>query len=92
MNRIPLGLGNVGISAIFGRFRAAKVGDIVEDVVAEWAARHGESFHLILNGPAGGAFRHGDGARQLELDAVEFCRTVSGRTAGEGLLSFLVLF
>ncbi len=67
-------------------------GRIVEDVVAEWAARHGQAFHLTLTGPAGGAFRHGDGLPQVELDAVEFCRTISGRTPGEGLLSALVPF
>jgi uncharacterized protein (TIGR03083 family) len=67
-------------------------GRIVEDVVAEWAARHAEAFHLTLTGPAGGEFRHGDGGPQIELDAVEFCRTISGRTPGDGLLSALVLF
>lgn len=67
-------------------------GRIVEDVVAEWAARHAEPFRLTLTGQAGGEFRAGDGGAQIEMDAVDFCRTISGRTPGEGLLSALVLF
>lgn len=67
-------------------------GRIVEDVVAEWAGRHGEPFHLSLSGPAGGGFRQGDGGPHLELDAVEFCRTLSGRAPGDGLLATRVLF
>ena len=65
---------------------------VVEDVVAEWAARHGQPFELILSGPAGGAYRQGTGGATLELDAVEFCRTLSGRAPGEGLLGARVLF
>lgn len=61
-------------------------------MVPEWAARNGEPFQLTLTGPAGGAFFQGDGGAQLELDAVEFCRTVSGRIPGEGLLRVMVLF
>lgn len=67
-------------------------GRIIEDVVAEWAAQHGQAFQLTLTGTAGGAFRQGDGGPRIELDAVEFCRTVSGRIPGEGLLRVLVLF
>lgn len=52
---------------------------IVEDVVAAWAERHGEPFALALEGPAGGRFRHGSGGVALHLDAVEFCRILSGR-------------
>ncbi len=54
-------------------------GRIVEDVVAEWAGRHGEPFGLVLDGPAGGRFRQGSGGVALHLDAVEFCRILSGR-------------
>lgn len=54
-------------------------GRIVEDVVAEWAGRHGEPFGLVLEGPAGGRFRQGSGGVSLHLDAVEFCRILSGR-------------
>ncbi len=52
---------------------------IVEDVVAEWAARHGQPFELVLTGPAGGRYRQGAGGEQLEHDAIEFCRVLSGR-------------
>lgn len=65
---------------------------VVEDVVAEWAARHGQAFELALTGPAGGAFRQGQGGPSLQLDAVEFCRILSGRQPGEGLLAVRVLF
>lgn len=68
-------------------------GRIVADVVADWAARHGQPFELVLTGPAGGAFRQGEGGERLgELDAVEFCRIVSGRAPGDGLLATPVLF
>lgn len=67
-------------------------GSIVADVVAEWAGRHGQPFALTLGGPAGGTFVQGDGGQRLELDAVEFCRVLSGRAEGEGLLKVRVLF
>ena len=66
-------------------------GRIVEDVVAEWASRHGKPFVLTLSGPAGGTFRQGDGG-PTELDAIEFCRVVSGRAPAQGLLATRVLF
>ncbi len=65
---------------------------IVEDVVAEWAAHHGQAFALVLTGPAGGRFRQGAGGQQFELDAVEFCRTLSGRADGDGLLAEKIWF
>lgn len=67
-------------------------GRIVADVAAEWARRHGQSHRLQLDGPAGGSFAEGSGGPQLRLDAVEFCRVVSGRAMGEGLLSTPVPF
>lgn len=67
-------------------------GAIVADVVAEWAGRHGQPFELTLTGPAGGAFAQGNGGERLELDAVEFCRVLSGRAEGDGLLGVRVLF
>lgn len=67
-------------------------GRIVEDVVREWGMRHGRPFHLTLTGPAGGEFRQSTGGPSVELDAVEFCRIVSGRAPGEGLLATRVLF
>lgn len=65
---------------------------VVEDVVAEWAERHGQPFHLTLHGPAGGAFHQGEGGSRLEFDAVEFCRILSGRAPADGLLATRVLF
>lgn len=54
-------------------------GRIVADVAAEWARRHGEPVELVLTGPAGGAFSTGGGGPTIEVDAVEFCRMLSGR-------------
>ena len=65
---------------------------VVEDVVAAWAARHGKAFTLQLRGPAGGTYVRGVAGESLELDAVEFCRTVSGRVSGSGMLAQAVIF
>ncbi len=73
-------------------------GRIVADVVAEWGRRHGRPFDLVLTGPAGGHFVSGEGGADgdrgetYELDAVEFCRIVSGRAQGSGLLTQEVPF
>jgi uncharacterized protein (TIGR03083 family) len=67
-------------------------GVLVADVVAEWAQRHGEPYALTLTGPAGGAWSHGTGGPAFELDAVEFCRILSGRAPAEGLLAVAVPF
>lgn len=67
-------------------------GRIVADVVQEWARRHGRPYSLELTGPAGGEWTAGDGGPTLRLDAVEFCRTLGGRAAGEGLLATIVPF
>jgi hypothetical protein len=57
-------------------------GIIVADVAREWAGRHGQPCLLRLTGPAGGTFEPGVGGPSLELDAVEFCRILSGRGTG----------
>jgi uncharacterized protein (TIGR03083 family) len=67
-------------------------GRLVAGVVAEWARRHSKPFTLILAGPAGGMYVAGDGDEHIELDAVEFCRILSGRANGTGLLSTEVPF
>jgi uncharacterized protein (TIGR03083 family) len=67
-------------------------GVLVADVVAEWASRHGRPYALTLTGPAGGAWSSGAGGPVLELDAVDFCRILSGRGSGEGLLAERVPF
>jgi uncharacterized protein (TIGR03083 family) len=66
-------------------------GRIVADAVAEWARRHGRPFTLHLTGPAGGSYASGHG-EELTLDAVEFCRILSGRAEGSGLLAQEVPF
>lgn len=55
---------------------------IVGDVAVEWARRHGKDVDLQLTGPAGGCLQVGSGPR-LEIDAVEFCRVLSGRATHE---------
>ena len=65
-------------------------GTLVADVVAEWAERHGAPYDLTLTGPAGGRWT-GTG-EAIELDAVEFCRVVSGRGEAAGLLRTQVPF
>ncbi|HEX2072460.1 MAG TPA: maleylpyruvate isomerase family mycothiol-dependent enzyme [Geodermatophilus sp.] len=67
-------------------------GVLVADIVAEWAGRHGRPYRLRLTGPAGGTWTSGDGGEDLELDAVEFCRLLSGRGAATGLLAQPVPF
>lgn len=69
-------------------------GRLIADVVLEWGRRHGEPYHLTLTGPAGGVFTFGQvpDADHLTLDPVEFCRIVSGRAPGEGLLAQEVPF
>ena len=67
-------------------------GRLVADVVEEWASRHGQPYRLHLTGPAGGTWSAGSDGPELELDAVEFCRVVSGRGTGTGLLSQQVPF
>jgi uncharacterized protein (TIGR03083 family) len=66
-------------------------GAIVADVVAEWAARHGQPCTLHLTGPAGGTW-HSDGGPLIETDATEFCRILSGRGHASGLLTTQVPF
>jgi uncharacterized protein (TIGR03083 family) len=70
-------------------------GRIVADVVAEWTRRHGKPFVLELAGPAGGTYTHephSANAEHVALEAVEFCRTLAGRTPATGLLTTIVPF
>jgi uncharacterized protein (TIGR03083 family) len=68
----------------------AHEGVIVDDVVREWAARHGQPYTLILSGPAGGTW--GGNGEQISMDALDFCRAVSGRGPATGLLRQQVPF
>jgi hypothetical protein len=72
---------------------ADREGRLIADVVAEWAARHGEPFRLTLAGPAGGRYASGSGGPDLELDGIELCWILSGRgPAPHPLLETRVLF
>jgi hypothetical protein len=67
-------------------------GVIVDDIVSEWAARHGQPYRLRLAGPAGGEWSRGSGGPQIEMDAADFCRALSGRAPADGLLATQVPF
>jgi uncharacterized protein (TIGR03083 family) len=69
----------------------AHEGVIVNDIVLEWADRHGAPYELVLTGSAGGRWSRGGGER-VELDAFEFCRVVSGRSPATGPLAQQVPF
>jgi len=71
---------------------AAHDGRIVANVVADWAPRHGRPFVLELTGPAGATFVTGTDGEHLRVDAIEFCRTLSGRETGTGILTTPVTF
>jgi len=66
-------------------------GAIVDDVVREWAGRHGSAYDLTLTGPAGGHWQQGEG-EPITMDALEFCRVLSGRAPASGLLTTRVPF
>lgn len=61
-------------------------GRLVADIVGEWAALHGEPFELRLSGTAGGTFSQGSGGEHVEMDALDFVRTLSGRLPGTGVM------
>ena len=72
-------------------------GRIVADVVAEWARRHAQPFVLELTGIAGSNYvgesvTPGGASLVWSLDAVEFCRTLAGRSPASGLLATIVPF
>jgi uncharacterized protein (TIGR03083 family) len=67
-------------------------GAIVDDVVREWAGRHGSAFDLTLTGPAGGHWQEGEAGQPITMDALEFCRVLSGRAPASGLLTTPVPF
>jgi uncharacterized protein (TIGR03083 family) len=63
-------------------------GRLVADIVAEWAQLHGQPFELVLEGPAGGKFTQGVAGERLDIDTLDFIRTLSGRLPGHGVLSY----
>lgn len=79
----------IDVHAVIGRpmqLDLAHDGRLVADVVREWAELHGEPFDLQLTGTAGGRFRQGVGGEHVELDALDFIRTLSGRLPGLGVM------
>jgi len=62
-------------------------GRLVADIVREWAGIHGQPFELTLTGPAGGTFSQGVDGERVEIDALDFIRTLAGRLPGGGVLS-----
>ena len=67
-------------------------GRFVANIVRDLAKRWKEPFALELTGPAGGSFANGTGAAPIRVDAVEFCRILSGRSQGHGLPTDVVPF
>ena len=67
-------------------------GVLITDAVAEWGRLHGQPCTLHLTGPVGGTFTQGAGGEEITVDAVDFCRIVSGRGSGDGLLKQRVDF
>ena len=61
-------------------------GRIFSDIVREWAGTHGEPFTLVVDGPAGGTFVSGIGGERVQMDFVQFCRVLTERASGEGIL------
>jgi uncharacterized protein (TIGR03083 family) len=60
-------------------------GVLLDDIVREWAARHGQDFKLELSGPAGGSWGTSKG-EPMTMDAFEFCQVLAGRKPATGLL------
>jgi uncharacterized protein (TIGR03083 family) len=80
----------IDICAAIGRpmeLTAEHDGRLVEDIVGEWADRYSQPFELVLEGPAGGKFSHGTDGERVEIDAIDFVRTLAGRLPGTGVLS-----
>jgi len=79
----------IDIHAVIGRpmeLDPAHDGRLVADIVAEWALIHGEPFELVLTGAAGGMFSQGSGGEHVEMDALNFIRTLAGRLPGKGVM------
>lgn len=84
----------IDISRAVGRELSPSENDrrIVEDAIGEWAARHQQPVEVVLSGRAGGKFVQGSGGPRIEMDALEFCRVLSGRAPGSGLLGTKIFF
>lgn len=79
----------IDIHAVIGRpmpLDHAHDGRLVADIVREWAELHAEPFDLHLTGTAGGTFSQGEDGEHIEMDALDFIRTLTGRLAGAGVM------
>ena len=79
----------IDIHAVIGRpmeLDPAHDGRLVGDIVNEWGQLHGEPFNLVLTGTAGGRFEQGSGGEHVEMDALDFVRTLAGRLPGTGVM------
>ena len=79
----------IDIHAVIGRpmeLDPAHDGRLVADIVGEWAELHREPFELHLTGTAGGTFSQGEGGEHVEMDALDFVRTLAGRLTADGVM------
>ena len=79
----------IDIHAVIGRpmqLDPAHDGRLVADIVQEWAELYREPFELQLTGTAGGTFSQGEGGEHVEMDALDFVRTLAGRLPGTGVM------
>ena len=79
----------IDIHAVIGRPMELEAGHddrLVADIVGEWAQVHGEPFELHLTGLAGGTFSQGTNGECVEMDALDFIRTLAGRLTGTGVM------
>lgn len=67
-------------------------GLLLAAIVSELDAAHARPFDLALTGPAGRRRTVGADGQTVELDAIEFARTLAGRAAGPGLLEIRIPF
>jgi uncharacterized protein (TIGR03083 family) len=67
-------------------------GRFVANIVRDLGARWDRPFNLTLTGPAGGEYVKGSGGPEIRVDAIEFCRILSGRSQGHGLPTEVVPF
>ncbi len=51
-----------------------------------WALNSNESRQLVLTGAAGGTFSPGVDGQHVEMDALDFIRTLAGRLTGTGVM------
>ena len=62
-------------------------GRLIADMVADWASTHRHLFSLHLTGPAGGTYASGNDGPRVDIDAIDWAWTISGRAPGKGLLA-----